>query len=171
MDTQNYDGANTAGMDVIERLQSAITMVEEARSVPLSASCVVHRGELLEVLDYAKVALPQDLATAQEIMVSRELILEEARVTADSLIAHAREEVARMVEQTEIVSAARTEASRILAEVQEQARVEREEIETYIDSRLATLEVILNKTLDVVQRGRETLAGVDDKNILAELAD
>jgi len=104
-------------------------------------------------------------------MVSRDLILEEARVTADSLIAHAREEVARMVEQTEIVSAARTEASRILAEVQEQARVEREEIETYIDSRLATLEVILNKTLDVVQRGREKLAGVDDKNILAELAD
>ena len=63
MDTQNYDGANTAGMDVIERLQSAITMVEEARSVPLSASCVVHRGELLEVLDYAKVALPHGTMT------------------------------------------------------------------------------------------------------------
>ena len=158
-------------MNVVERLDAAIAMVEEARSVPLSASCVIHRGELLEVLDFAKGAMPADLAAAEQIIASRDLILEEARLSADTLITHAREEVARMVEQTEIVSAARAEAIRILAEVQEQARVEREEIENYIDSRLATLEVILNKTLDVVQRGREKLAGVDDKNILAELAD
>jgi len=158
-------------MNVVERLDAAIAMVEEARSVPLSASCVIHRGELLEVLDFAKGAMPADLAAAEQIIASRDLILEEARLSADTLITHAREEVARMVEQTEIVSAARAEANRILAEVQEQARVEREEIENYIDSRLATLEVILNKTLDVVQRGREKLAGVDDKNILAELAD
>jgi len=162
---------NSAAMNVVERLDAAIAMVEEARSVPLSASCVIHRGELLEVLDFAKGAMPADLAAAEQIIASRDLILEEARLSADTLITHAREEVARMVEQTEIVSAARAEAIRILAEVQEQARVEREEIENYIDSRLATLEVILNKTLDVVQRGREKLAGVDDKNILAELAD
>jgi vacuolar-type H+-ATPase subunit H len=165
------DSQNVAGLDVVERLQSAITMVEEARGVPLSASCVVNRGELLEILDYAQGAMPSNIATAQEIISTRDLILEEARMSADSLIAQAREEVARMVEQTEIVSAARAQSQRILAEVQEQARVEREEIESYIDSRLATLEVILNKTLDVVHRGREKLAGVDDKNILSELAD
>jgi vacuolar-type H+-ATPase subunit H len=165
------DSQNVAGLDVVERLQSAITMVEEARGVPLSASCVVNRGELLEILDYAQGAMPSNIATAQEIIATRDLILEEARMSADSLIAQAREEVARMVEQTEIVSAARAQSQRILAEVQEQARVEREEIESYIDSRLATLEVILNKTLDVVHRGREKLAGVDDKNILSELAD
>jgi len=162
---------STGAMDVVERLEAAIAMVEEARSVPLSASCVIHRGELLEILDYAKGAMPADLAAAQQIIADRDLILEEARLSADTLISHAREEVARMVEQTEIVSAAKAEANRILAEVQEQARVEREEIESYIDSRLATLEVILNKTLDVVNRGREKLAGVDDKNILSELAD
>ncbi len=168
MDSQS---SSAAGIEVIDRLQSAITMVEEARSVPLSASCVLHRGELLEILDYAKGSLPGDLRTAQEIMTSRDLILDEARATADGLIAHAREEVARMVEQTEIVSAARAEANRILTEVQNQARVEREEIESYIDSRLATLEVILNKTLDVVQRGRDKLSGVEDKHVLSQLSD
>ena len=38
-------------MEAIEKLQSAITMVNEARAVPLSASCVVHRGELLGILE------------------------------------------------------------------------------------------------------------------------
>jgi len=158
-------------MTVVERIQSAITTVEEARGVPLSASCVVHRGELLEILDQARAAFPTDLAHAQEIIAARESILEEARLTADQLIVHAREEVALMIEQTEIVAAARKEAQRILDEVEEEARKERDEIEAYIDSRLATLEVILNKTLDVVQRGRDKLQGVEDKHILSELSE
>jgi len=158
-------------MTVVERIQSAITTVEEARGVPLSASCVVHRGELLEILDQARASFPMDLAHAQEIIAARESILEEARLTADQLIVHAREEVSQMVDQTEIVAAARTESRRILDEVEEDAQKQREEIEAYIDSRLATLEVILNKTLDVVQRGREKLQGVEDKHILSELAE
>ncbi len=156
---------------VTERVQSAITMVEEARGVPLSASCVVHRGELLEILDQARISLPSDLGSAEEILVTRDAIIEEARVSAEQLVAHAREEVAQMVEQTQIVAAARKEAQRIMDEVDAEAKQEREEIEAYIDSRLATLEVILNKTLDVVQRGRDKLQGVEDKHILSELSE
>ena len=146
-------------------------MVEEARGVPLSASCVVHRGELLELLDNARNGLPQDFAVAQQIIDTREQILEEARTSADALIGHAREEVSRKVEETEIVYEARAEAKRILAEVEADARIQRDEIEVYIDSRLATLEVILNKTLDVVQRGREKLQGFEDKHLLSELTE
>jgi len=45
-------------MDSVDKLTSAITLVEEARGVPLSASCVVHRAEMLEILDDAREALP-----------------------------------------------------------------------------------------------------------------
>jgi len=90
-------------MTVVERIQSAITTVEEARGVPLSASCVVHRGELLEILDQARASFPMDLAHAQEIIAARESILEEARLTADQLIVHAREEVAQMVDRPRLL--------------------------------------------------------------------
>ncbi len=158
-------------MESVDRVLGAISLVEEARGVPLSASCVVHRGELLELLDGARNAFPQDFAIAQQIIDARDQILEEAQVSADALIAHGREEVSRMIEQTEIVTAARAEAKRILLEVEADARGQREEIEAYIDSRLATLEVILNKTLDVVQRGRDKLQGFEDKHVLSELSE
>lgn len=157
-------------MDSIEKLSSAITMVEEARSVPLSASCVVHRAELLEILDEARNTLPQDFAKAQNLLASRDAIVEEGRQSAEQLVAMAREEVARMVEQTAIVQAARDESQRILDEARSMAERERQEVENYIDSRLATLEVILNKTMDAVSRGRERLAGADDKDVLSQLA-
>ena len=101
-------------MDSVEKLTTAVTIVEEARGVPLSASCVVHRGEMLEVLEGAREALPNDLAQAQAIIFDRDRIIEDGRSSAESMIATAREDVARMVEQTSIVQAARDEAQRIL---------------------------------------------------------
>ncbi len=156
-------------MDSIEKLNTAIAIVEEARGVPLSASCVVHRGEMLEILEGARDVLPADLSGAEEIIAKRDQIIEEGRTSAESMIATAREDVARMVEQTSIVQAARDEAQRILDEARDVAEDERREVEAYIDGRLATLEVILNKTMEAVARGRERLEGADDKDILSQL--
>lgn len=148
-----------------------MTLVKESRAVPLSASCVIHRGELLSVLDDISKALPNDFASAKKLLAHREQIIEEGRQSAEQLIAHAREEVARMVEQTAIVAAAREEAARLVDEAHNKVEREREEVDAYIDSRLATLEVILNKTLDAVNRGRERLAGASDKDVLSQLSE
>ena len=158
-------------VEAIEKLNAAITTIQEARSVPLSASCVVHRGEMLALLDEIKNALPTDLQKAQDLVASCDEIVEEGHVSAERIIATAREEVARMVEQTAIVSAAREESARILDEANEMADAKQEEVDAYIDSRLATLEVILNKTLDAINRGRERLAGASDKDALSQLRD
>ncbi len=158
-------------MDSIEKLTSAITLVEEARGVPLSASCVIHRGEMLELLDEARAALPMDFESAQRVILMRDAIIEEGRLSAEAMISMAREDVARMVEQTSIVQNARDEARKILDDAQEQGIHEKAEVEEYIDGRLATLEVILNKTQDAVSRGRERLAGAGDKDALSQLSD
>lgn len=156
-------------MESLEKLIAAIAQVESARGVPLSASFVLHRGEFLELLDEIKDALPKDLEYAQQVLAQRDQIIETGQQNADSLIASAREEVSRLIEQTAIVKAAREESKRILAEGRDIAADERVEVEQYIDSRLATLEVILNKTMDAVTRGREKLAGADERDVLAQL--
>jgi cell division septum initiation protein DivIVA len=158
-------------MDVIENIEAAIAAVEEARSVPLSASCVIHRGEMLELLENVKASYPNDLAKAITILRQQSEILEDANLQADSIISQARDEVSRLVEQTAIVTAAKKESQRILADATAEGKRDKEEIEAYIDSRLANLEVILNKTLDVISRGRDKLAGADPKQALSDLKD
>jgi F0F1-type ATP synthase membrane subunit b/b' len=158
-------------MESLDNLDVAIQQVEDARGVPLSASFVLHRGEFLELLDQIRDDLPKDLEYAQQIISQRDQIIEEGHQNAESLIINAREEVAQMIEQTATVKAAREESKRILAQAREEAEKERAEVEKYIDSRLATLEVILNKTMDAVARGREKLAGADERDVLAQLAD
>lgn len=156
-------------MDSIEKLNTAIAMIEEARGVPLSASCVVHRGEILEILQSAREFLPVDFLSAEAILQDRDRIIDEGRNSAEAMIATTREDVSRMIEQTSIVQAARDEAQRILDDARVVAEDERREVEAYIDARLATLEVILNKTLDAVARGRERLEGAGDNDVLSQL--
>lgn len=158
-------------MESLDKLQHAISMVEEARSVPLSASCVVHRGELLGILDEVRLSLPSDLDAASKVLTDRDLIIEEGRISSEQLVAMSREEAARLVEQTEIVIAARSEAERILAQAHQSAVEQGEEVDSYIDSRLATLEVILTKTMDAVVKGRERIAGASEKDVLSQLTD
>ena len=156
-------------MDSIEKLNTAIAMIEEARGVPLSASCVVHRGEMLEILQSAREFLPVDFLSAEAILQDRDRIIDEGRNSAEAMIATTREDVSRMIEQTSIVQTARDEAQRILDDARAIAEDERREVEAYIDARLATLEVILNKTLDAVARGRERLEGAGDNDVLSQL--
>jgi cell division septum initiation protein DivIVA len=156
-------------MDVVENIEAAIAIVEEARSVPLSASCVINRSEMLKLLDQIKASFPNDLAKAIAIQRDKESIIEDAHSQSDAIMQQARDEVSRLVEQTTIVSSARKEATRILAEAKAYSDRDREEIEEYIDSRLANLEVILNKTLDVISKGRDQLSGVEAKHVLSKL--
>lgn len=158
-------------MDAVEKLASAIKMVEEARGVPLSASCVVHRGEMLGVLDEAKDAMPDSIAKAESILANRDKVIDEGRMQAEQMIAMAREEASQLIEQTAIMQQAREEAKNILTQARNEAADQRAEIEEYIDSRLATLEVILNKTQEAISRGRERLAGSNDKDVLSQLSD
>ena len=156
-------------MDAVENLEAAIAIVEEARSVPLSASCVLNRSEMLQLLDQIKLSFPSDLAKAISILRDKDEILESAHKQADGVIAQARDEVARLVEQTTIVANARKEANRIVAEANAEGKKNQEEIDEYVDARLATLEVILNKTLDVISKGRDQLGGVETKHTLSDL--
>ncbi len=90
---------------------------------------------------------------------------------AEQMIAMAREETAQLIEQTAIMQQARDEAKQILSQARKEAAEQRQEIEEYIDSRLATLEVILNKTQEAITRGRERLAGSTEKDVLSQLSD
>lgn len=146
-------------MDIRERLNQATEMVEQARAVPLSASCVVHRGDLLTLLDEIRLGLPDALVYAESVLSRREEVIDEGRLAAENLLAAARQEAADLVSQERVVVLAQEEASRILDEARAESDRLKDEAEKYIDSRLATLEVILAKTSDAVQRGRARLAG------------
>ncbi|GAB1327340.1 cell division initiation protein [Streptomyces sennicomposti] len=146
-------------MDVQKKLDEIVATVSGARSMPMSASCVVNRAELLALLEEVRQALPGSLAQARELIGDREQMVEEARREAERIIESAHAERGSLVSGTEIARRSQAEADRILAEARQEAEEIRAEADDYVDSKLANFEVVLTKTLGSVGRGREKLLG------------
>lgn len=146
-------------MDVQKKLDEIVDAVGNARSMPMSASCVVNRGELLSLLDEVREALPGSLAQAQELLGGHEQLSEQARQEAERIVAAAHAERSTLISDTVIARTAQEEADRILADARRDADEIRAEADDYVDSKLANFEVVLNKTIGSVDRGREKLLG------------
>ncbi|MFD7133183.1 ATP synthase F0 subunit B [Streptomyces sp. NPDC059894] len=146
-------------MDVQKKLDEIVTAVSSARSMPMSASCVVNRAELLALLEEVRAALPDSLAEARDLIGGREQMVEQARQEAERIIETAHAERGSLISDTEIARRSQAEADRILAEARTEAEEVRAEADDYVDSKLANFEVVLTKTLGSVGRGREKLLG------------
>jgi hypothetical protein len=144
-------------MDLIERIDELQVLIEEAKSVPLSSSAVVNREELLELLAQLKEEIPDEVRQARWMSRDREELIARARKEAERVLAEAQEQRDRLLSRTEIVHAAEREAERIIDEAKEKAARIRLEAEDYVDQKLAGFEILLNKTLATVHRGREQL--------------
>lgn len=155
-------------MDAQAKLDEIVGMVESAKSMPLSASVLVNKAEMLALLDELRGALPEELREAQWVIKDRDEVIDQGRKEAERIIADARTEQARLVSRTEVMQSATKEAERVLADAKESARQMRLEVEDYVDAKLANFEVVLHKTLGAVERGRDKLRGRHELEELRE---
>ncbi|GAA4865621.1 ATP synthase F0 subunit B [Kitasatospora terrestris] len=146
-------------MDVQQKLDEIVSMVEKAKAMPMSASCVVNRAELTGMLRDLREAMPAELAQAQSVVADHQSMVADAQAQADQIIRGAHDERGSLISDTEVVRQAQAEADRILAEARAEVQSKRAEADDYVDSKLANFEVVLTKTLGAVGRGRVKLRG------------
>lgn len=163
-----WSSPDNVPLDVEAKLHQLEVMVAEAKGVPLSTSIMLNRAEIDGLVTDLRNALPEELRQARWILKKRDELLERARREASKMMQDAEAERARLVSRTEVVQSANREADRILDEATEQAHQIRLEVEDYVDAKLANFEVVLQKTLAAVGRGREKLRGRLAADELAE---
>ena len=135
-------------------------IIDTARTMPMSASVLVNREETLELVDDALHSLPEELRHARWLLKERDEYLAQARRDAEDIVEAARVQAERMVERTEVAREARRVAQQVVAHAEADSRRLRHEAEDYIDQKLASFEVVLERTMQTVQRGREQLQAV-----------
>ncbi|MFN2389064.1 MAG: ATP synthase subunit B/B' [Actinomycetota bacterium] len=146
-------------MDLIERIDELQVLVEEAKSVPLSSSAVINRDEFLELLAQLKEEVPDEIRQARWLSRDRDELLDRARKEAEKVIADAQGQRDRLLSRTEIVHAAKREAERLIEEARTRGARIQHEAEDYVDQKLAAFEILLNKTLGTIAKGRQQLRG------------
>ena len=146
-------------MDVHDKLDDLSALVEGARAMPMSASCVLNRNQVLDLLDEARALLPSSLAHADDLLAGREDLIAAARRDAAQILEDARAEAAGLVSEHEVYRLALVESDSMRGEAAEQGRRMRQETDDYVDAKLANFEIALDKTLAAVHNGREKIRG------------
>lgn len=159
-DGLDYEAPSGDEGGVEELLDELIDIVAAAKSVPLSASVMISRDEVLELLEAAREELPDELRRARRLLKDREEVLSVGHREAREIVEDARVHVEAMVQRTEIVRQAEHRAVRIVEEAAAEARRLTHEAEDFIDQRLAAFEIVLDRTMRTVRTGRERLAVV-----------
>ena len=155
-------------MDVRVKLAEIRRAVEQARSMPMSASAVVNRAEMLEMLDELQAEVDHAFAEADRVLHQRDEVIAEGREEADRIVADARNERDHRVSDTEVFRLAQRRADELLAEARHDAEELRKETDDYVDGKLANFEITLERTIEAVKRGRERLAGRSALDSLTE---
>jgi regulator of protease activity HflC (stomatin/prohibitin superfamily) len=150
--------------DLVQQIEEA---VRSARTMPLSSSALVDRKEVLDLIELLKRSIPEEIARARAVIRDRDEVVERARSQAERVLERAQSEREQQISKTEIVQAASREADRMVAEAEAVSRRIKAEAESYVESKLATFEVVLQKTLAAVERGRARLGGRLEQDELA----
>ncbi len=138
-------------------VRTALDLVQTAKAMPLSASVLISREEVADLLQASLDRMPDEIRQARWLLKERDEFLAEKGREADALLEEVRVQAERMVQRTEIVRQANHVAQRILDDANEEARRLRHEAEDYADQKLASFEIVLDRTMKTVRAGREKL--------------
>jgi len=113
----------------------------------------------VELTDMLKEQVPSSIAEAHHILASRKKILENADSVAKNTIREAEERASHIVDQSEIVQAARLEEKKIIDMAYMQCDTLVERTKNHLDDMFKDIEQFLLSTLAMIRNNREELRG------------
>ena len=141
--------------DVLELVEMLYTMVTEAWGVPLgNEKCIVERDKVLNLLDEIKAQLPAEVAEARRLVNARDEFIGSAKREADAIRRAAEERAREMVEEQEIVMAAKTRSNEVLSQAESRTRELYRVANEYVDDALRRTEEAINSALSEVRQSR-----------------
>ncbi len=144
-------------MTLRRTLDQLAARIERASSVPLSASCLVNRAELLSLVERARAELSDEVGEASHVIAHRDDLLDVAQREANELLEGARRQAGELVGGHAIVSGAQARADQILDAARAEAARLLRDADDYCDRKLARFEDDLWGVLGQVRRGRHRL--------------
>ncbi len=163
---QNVDNSSSRGdeggtmgrMHLILLVEKLERLLEKAVPFPLTTKTLIDREEGLELLGEIRANIPKEIEKAEWIVKESDKILKEAQQEAQDVVKKAKEYVGKSINESDIISQAKSEAKEIVNEAKGFSKEMQREADKYADETLTRLENTLKKTMKVIDEGRKTIS-------------
>lgn len=144
-------------MDILHLVDRLEELFNESKPIWFTHNVVVDEDRMLDLIDQMRVAIPEEIKKAQQLLSQRDRILAQAQEEASRTIALAREKAEKLVDNDPITQAAQIKAEQIIAQARYESEQTRKETDSYIINSFKNVQSELEKVTHQIYNGIDAL--------------
>src|SRR5512133_3403188 len=127
-------------MDILQLIDRLEELFNDAKAVPFTHNVVVDEDRMLELIDQMRIAIPEEVKKAQQVLAQRDRVMAQAQEEANRTIALAREKADQLASKDSVVVEAQRRAEQILNQARADAEATRVDADNYVLDSLSHLQ-------------------------------
>ena len=144
-------------MDILQLIDRLEELFNDAKAVPFTHNVVVDEDRMLELIDQMRIAIPEEVKKAQQVVAQRDRVMAQAQEEANRTLTIARDKADQMAQKDMIVQEAQRRADQIIAQARAEAEATRADADNYVVDTLMQLQEQIAKLSNQVSNGIRTV--------------
>jgi hypothetical protein len=144
-------------MDILQLIDRLEELFNESKAIPLTHNVMVDEDKMLELIDQMRIAIPEEVKKAQQVVAQRDRVMAQAQEEANRTLALAREKADQMAQKDNVAMEAQRRAEQILSQARAEAEATRIDADNYVIDSLTHLQDELERITNQVRNGIHTI--------------
>ena len=140
-------------MDILQLIDRLEELFNDAKALPFTHNVVVDEDRMLELIDQMRIAVPEEVKKAQQVMAQRDRVMAQAQEEANRTLQIARDKADQLVQKDMIVGEAQRRADQIVSQARAEAEATRADADNYVVDTLMQLQDQIAKLSGQVSNG------------------
>ena len=144
-------------MDILQLIDRLEELFNESKNIPLTRNVMVDEDRMLDIIDQMRIAIPEEVKKAQQLLGQRDRVLAQAQEEANRTLELARQKADQLVMKDMIAQEAQRRAEQILVQARAEAEGIRADADDYVIDSLTQLQAELERIANQVSNGIRTV--------------
>lgn len=144
-------------MDILQLIDRLEELFNQSKTIPLTRNVMVDEDKMLDIIDQMRIAIPEEVKKAQQLLGQRDRVLAQAQEEANRTLEIARQKADQLVAKDMVAVEAQRRAEQIVAQARSDAEGIRADADDYVINSLRQLEAELDRNLNQVRNGVRTV--------------
>ena len=144
-------------MDILQLIDRLEELFNESKNIPLTRNVMVDEDRMLDIIDQMRIAIPEEVKKAQQLLGQRDRVLAQAQEEANRTLEIARQKADQLVTKDSIMVEAQRRAEQITAHARVEAEITHGDADEYVIDSLTQLQAELERITNQVNNGIQTV--------------
>ena len=140
-------------MDILQLIDRIEELFNESKSIPLTRNVMVDEDRMLDIIDQMRIAIPEEVKKAQQLLGQRDRVLAQAQEEANRTLELARQKADQLSSKEMVVQEAQRRAEQIVSQARADAEAIRADAYDYAMNSLTQLNDELDRITNQVVNG------------------